>query len=197
METKQNIIADVKSPSKDAHIREGTGFSLSEIIQAGRNINVLKDLNIKIDYFRKSTHPENIEKLKSLEIPKKKRKKKNPFVKKEKKRTEFKPKTERKIVKKPVKPKAIPAKPAPKPKKKAKARPIKVEKLEKIPKPAGISLTELSGLGATTAKKFIELGVNTVEELVKENPDELATLIKGVSLDRLIKWIEEGKELMK
>ena len=48
-----------------------------------------------------------LEKLKSIEGPKKKGKKKNPFVKKEKKRTEFKPKTEKKIVKKPVKSKAI------------------------------------------------------------------------------------------
>ncbi len=197
METKQKLIADVKSPSKDGHKREGIGFSLSEIKQAERNIEMLKDLNIKIDYFRKSTHLENIEKLKTIEVPKKKGKKKDPFVKKEKKRTEFKPKTEKKIVKKPVKPKAIPEKRAPKPKKKEKPRPIKVGKLEKIPKPAGIPLTELSGLGAATAKKFNELGVNTVEDLVKEIPDELAALIKGVSSERLIKWIEEGKTLIK
>ncbi|MFW9819925.1 MAG: helix-hairpin-helix domain-containing protein [Candidatus Thorarchaeota archaeon] len=190
METKQKIIANVRSPSKDANIREGTGFSLSEIKQAGRDLNILKKMNIKIDYFRKSTHPENIEKLKSIEIPKKKGKKKDPFVKKEKKRTEFKPKKEKKIVKKPVKP-------AQKPKKKEKIKPIKAEKLEKVPKPAGIPLTELSGLGAATAKKFIELGVNNVEDLIKENPDELASLIKGVSLDRLMKWIEEGKALIK
>ncbi len=197
METKQKIIADVRSPSKDAHIRKGSGFSLSEIKQAGKNLEILKELNIKIDYFRKSTHLENVEKLKSIEGQKKKGKKKDAFVKKEKKRTEFKPKTEKKIVKKPVKPKAIPAKPAPKPKKKEKVKPIKLEKLEKIPKPAGIPLTELSGLGAATAKKFIELGVNTVEELLKENPDELGSLIKGVSSDRITKWIEEGKDLIK
>lgn len=194
METKQKILADVKSPSKDAHIRKGSGFSLSEIKQAGKNLEILKELNIKIDYFRKSTHLENVEKLKSIEGPKKKGKKKDAFVKKEKKRTEFKPKTEKKIVKKPVKLKAIPARPAPKPKKKEKIKPTK---LEKLPKPAGIPLTELSGLGAATAKKFIELGVNNVEELVKENPDELASLIKGVSSDRLTKWIEEGKDLIK
>jgi predicted flap endonuclease-1-like 5' DNA nuclease len=197
METKQKIIANVKSPSKDAHIREGTGFSFSEIKQAGKNLAILKELNIKIDYFRKSTHQENIDKLKTLEIPKKKVKKKEPFVKKEKKRTEFKPKTGKKAVKKPIKPKETLAKPTPKPKKKEKVKAIKEEKLEKIPEPTGIPLTDLSGLGAATAKKFIELGVNTVEDLVKENADELASIITGVSLERLIKWIEEGKTLLK
>jgi hypothetical protein len=197
METKQKIIANVKSPSKNAHKREGNGFSLSEIKQAGRNLDILKQMDIKIDYYRKSTHQENIEKLKSIEISKKKGKKREPFVKKEKKKTEFKPKAEKKIVKKPVKPKVTPPKPTPKPKKKEKAKAVKVEKLEKIPKPTGVPLTDLPGLGAATAKKFIELGVNTVEDLIKEEPDELAALIKGVSLERLLKWIEEGKALIK
>ncbi|MFX0020853.1 MAG: helix-hairpin-helix domain-containing protein [Candidatus Hermodarchaeota archaeon] len=197
METKQKIIAEVKSPSKDAHPREGIGFSLGEIKQAGKDINILKQLNIKIDYFRKSVHSENIAKLKLIEVPKKKGKKRDPFVKKEKKRTEFKPITEKKIIKKPIKPKVTAPKPTPKPKKKEKVKPIKEEKLVKIPKPAGIPLTELSGLGAATAKKFIELGVNTVEDLLRENLDELATLIKGVSSERITKWLEEGKELIK
>jgi hypothetical protein len=52
-------------------------------------------------------------------------------------------------------------------------------------------------LGAATAKKFIELGVDTVETLCKEDPEELAQLIKGVSAERLKKWIEEGKEIIK
>jgi nucleotidyltransferase/DNA polymerase involved in DNA repair len=94
-----------------------------------------------------------------------------------------------------IKPKAPPVKPVPTPKKKEKVKPIKVEKAPI--KPEGIPLTELSGLGAATAKKFIELGVNNIEELVKEDIDELILLIKGVSLERLKKWIEEGKELLK
>ena len=76
-------------------------------------------------------------------------------------------------------------------------KPVKAEKIEKAPvKPIGIPLTELSGLGAATANKLIELGVNNIEDLVKENPSELAPLISGVSLERLTKWIEEGKELI-
>ncbi|MFW9829726.1 MAG: helix-hairpin-helix domain-containing protein [Candidatus Thorarchaeota archaeon] len=192
METKQKITAKVKSPSKDARLREGKGFSLNEIGKAGKSIELLKDLNIKIDFFRKSIHPENIELLNVLEIPKKKGKKREPFVKKEKKRTPFKSE-----VKKLTKLKA----PLKKPIVKEKLKPIKKEKVvkKKIEKKEGkaLELTDLSGLGEATAKKFIELGVNNIEDLVKENPEELATLIKGVSLERLVKWIEEAKSLVK
>jgi predicted flap endonuclease-1-like 5' DNA nuclease len=193
MERKQKYIAIVKSPAKDGHIRKGKGFSLKEIKEAGKTIELLKKLNIQIDFFRKSTLPENIEKLKSIDLPKEKRKKREPFVKKEKKRTPFKVKAER--------PKVVPAKKiAVTPKKPViKPKPIKKEKVKKekvIIEAKGTPLTQLAGLGAATAKKFIELGVNNIEELCKENPEELATLIKGVSEERLTKWIEEAKELI-
>ena len=197
MESKQKITAYVKSPAKDAHIREGKGFSLSEIREAGKRIESLRTLKINIDYFRKSTHPENVEKLKSIKETDKKRKKKRTFIKKEKKRTAFKPKTEEPtvtieevkeetLVKKGVKAKK-------KPVKKEKPKVAKIEKEEKT----GIPLIDLKGLGATTAKKFADLGVNTVEDLCKEKPEELAPLIKGVSVEKLKKYIEEGKELLK
>jgi len=202
MESKEKLIAIVKSPSKDAHLRGSEGFSLNEIKQAGITVKLLKDLNIKIDYFRKSVYTENIEKLKKIEVPKKKGKKREPFVKKEKKKTPFNPKKEkprvkpRKIIEKAAK--KAPVKPAPKKPKAIKKKEVKPEKIEKEKiEEKGIPLTELSGLGATTAKKFVELGVNNVEELCKENPDELAALIKGVSVSRLKKWIEEGKEIIK
>jgi len=129
------------------------------------------------------------------------RKKKKPFVKKEKKRTPFKPKE----IKKKAKSKISPAKSVSKPIKKEKVKPTKkekaiiskVEKEEIVPiQSKGKPLTDLSGLGATTAKKFNELGVNTIEALCEENPEELAQLIKGVSEDRIKKWIDEGKELI-
>lgn len=199
MDNKIELIASVKSPARESFLREGKGYSLKEIEDAGRDISQLKELKIKIDYFRKSSHPENIEKLKTLKVPKKKEKIRSPFVKKEKKRTEFKPKKEK--VK--VEPKEIiietPEKPAVKKKtgkvKKEKIKPVKEEKVKIEEK--GSPLTELSGLGAATAKKFAELGVETIEDLIKENPEELTPLIKGVSLERIEKWIEEGKELIK
>lgn len=199
MKSKTEIIATVKSPAKGSNLRQGVGFSLKEIKESGRHINQLKDLRINIDYFRTSAHPENIEILKNLKIPKKERRKRKPFIQKEKRRTPFKPKKEKpKVVPKKVIKKA-PKKPVVKeklkPVKKEKVKPVKAEKIKIEEK--GTPLTDLPGLGAATAKKFIELGVNTIEELCKESPDELATLIKGVSVDRLKNWIEEGKEIIK
>lgn len=196
MEIKPKYIAMVKTPAKDAHLREGNGFSLKEIEESGKNIALLKQLNIKIDYFRKSSYQENIKKLNSIELPKKKGKKREPFVKKEKKRTPFKPEAEKVKVKRPKKPKAPPKKPT----MKEKPKTIKEEKVKKekvIVEVKGTPLTELSGLGTTTAEKFIELGVNNLEELCKENAEELALLIKGVSEERLKKWIDDAKELIK
>ena len=73
----------------------------------------------------------------------------------------------------------------------------KVEKKAKVKtEEKGTPLTSLSGLGSTTAKKFMEVGVNSVEELIEEKPEELILLISGVSEERLKKWIDEGKILL-
>jgi len=200
MENNSQVEATVISPAKDAHIRKGSGFSLTEIKEAGKSLIDINELNINIDYFRKSTHQENVQKLQNLKLEKKKSKKREPFVKKEKKRTPFKPKKAR-VKKAPIK------KVAPKPKKpkpKVTELPVKKEKVkiktatlkEGEEKPAGIPLTTLSGLGPTTAEKFIELGVSNIKDLIDENPDELAALIKGVSSDRIKKWIEEALNLI-
>jgi predicted flap endonuclease-1-like 5' DNA nuclease len=199
MEDSKNIVAMVISPAKDAHHRNGKGFSLSEIKEAGKIVNLLRELNISIDFFRKSKHEANVEELKKLKTTSKKRKKKNPYEFKEKKRTPFKPKVE-----KPKKKSAKVVKTTPKPKAVKKAPAPKKEKVKKEPKPAKIDvstddttkLTSLSGLGPATAKKFEELGVSCVEELVNEDSAELATLIKGVSEERIKNWIVECKELL-
>ena len=192
MENNRQIISIVKSPSKSRKERKGSGFSLPEIKKAGKSIEEIKILKIKIDYFRKSIHDENIEKLKNLKKLPKKEKPRTPFVQKEKKRTEFKPKitkikktTPKRVIKKEkVIPKEKPTKP-------------EIEIIERATEPIeGIPLTELTGLGPTTAKKFNELGVNTIEDLVQEDPIELATLVKGVSEDRINKWIEEANAIL-
>ena len=202
MEKKQSLapIPIIKSPARDAHLREGSGFSLLEIKSAGYELQTFKNLGIKIDYLRKSAHKKNIETLKSLKVPERKQKKREPFVAKEKKRTPFKPKT--------MKPKK---KAAPVIKKekievvqpKIKKEKIKVEKPRQMKEKGEIiqakeamPLTELQGLGPATAKKLNELGVESVEDLIKEDPEELATLVKGCTEERLKKWIEEGKQLM-
>ena len=189
----------VISPAKDAHMRKAKGFSLGEIHEAGKTVELLRKLNVDVDYFRKSKHESNIKELRKLKDTSKKVKKKKPFVAKEKKRTPFKPevsKPKKKAVKKVVaeKPAKI-AKKAPAPKKervKKEPKPVKKE----LPKAETTKLTSLSGLGPATSKKFEELGVSCVEELVKEDPAELASLIKGVSEERIRFWISECKELL-
>ena len=200
MENNKQVEATVTSPAKDAHIRKGSGFSLTEIKEAGKSLRDINELNINIDYFRKSTHQENVQKLQNLKLEKKKSKKREPFVKKERKRTPYKPKKAivkkapvKKVAPKPKKPKAkVTELPTKKEKVKVKTAPLKVAK----EKPTGIPLTNLSGLGPATAEKFIQLGVSNIKDLISENPDELAALIKGVSSDRIRKWIEEALSLI-
>jgi len=200
MENNKQVEATVISPARDAHIRKGSGFSLTELKEAGKSLKDISELKISIDYFRKTTHQENVQKLQNLKSEKNKSKKREPFVKKEKKRTPFKPK--KATVKK-----ALIKKVAPKPKKpkpKVTELPTKKEKVKvKIAPPkvakeitTGIPLTNLSGLGPATADKFIQLGVSSAKDLIDENPDELAALIKGVSSERIKKWIEEALSLI-
>ncbi|TFG08252.1 MAG: hypothetical protein EU539_02925 [Promethearchaeota archaeon] len=235
-ETKiQKPIPLVKSPSKDKHLRKGKGFSLGEIKKAGKNVPLLKEFNIQIDYFRRSVRDENVEKLKKLKLPEKKKKKRAPFVRKEKrirvrtKPAEKKPKPKKKEEKPPkekvkapkkekVKPKKkgippikeevkkpVEAKPAPEPEKKEEALEPAEEPpiIEKKPKKKarkekkGTPLTELDGLGPATESKFKEMGVNNIEELLEEDPEELGTLISGVTAERVNNWIKEAKELLK
>lgn len=212
--TVKKTIATVKSPSKEGHIREGNGFSLTEIKAAGKTIAFLKELNIKIDYFRKSTHEWNIEQLKALKPLKKKEKKKKPYspkeerVKARRKRVVKKkkiPKEKIEIapeIKKEDKVQPIPKKTIIEPKvktpPKTKLAPATKAKSKPAPKPEEIEnpLTNLSGLGSATAKKFKDLGINSVEGLIEEDPEELAMLLSGVSADRIKKWVQEGKELL-
>lgn len=46
--------------------REGRGFSLKELEEAGISPNIAKRLKIPIDRRRKSSHKENVEKLKEI-----------------------------------------------------------------------------------------------------------------------------------
>lgn len=215
-------IAEVKSPSREGHLRDGNGFSLAEIKAAGKTIALLKELNVNIDYFRKSMHEWNIEQIKALNPPKKKLKKKRPYLPKEerikarrKAKRKVKPKEEMailpeieglEIVPGAVEPESIIEKKAAKtkPTPVAKAKAARVAKATAKPtltktiiaKEKEIPLTKLSGLGATTSKKFKELGVNSIQELLKEDAEELSMLISGVSPERIKKWIQEGKELL-
>ncbi|MBA7568486.1 hypothetical protein ES708_10215 [subsurface metagenome] len=84
MVNNKNTVAVVISPAKAAHKREAKGFSLSEIKEAGKTPELLRALNISVDYFRRSKHELNVEQLKKLKPVSKKVKKKKPYVLKEK-----------------------------------------------------------------------------------------------------------------
>ncbi|MHA1625550.1 MAG: helix-hairpin-helix domain-containing protein [Promethearchaeota archaeon] len=191
MESKEALKSVVKSPARDAHLKVGKGFSLSEIEASGHSLEVIKKLNVKIDYFRKSSHVNNVNLLKSIKITASKDKKREPFIQKEKKRTPFKPKTKKKR-KKPTPATKSEVKPKEKPKKEIKKKPTKTKPIETDNTP----LIKLSGLGPTTSSKFNDIGVTCVEDLLKEKPEELALIIKGCSEEKIKKWIEEGKELI-
>ena len=92
MENNKKIVAMVVSPAKDAHLRKAKGFSLGEIKEAGKSVELLRKLNINIDFFRKSKNGTNIKELKKVKDIGKKVKQKKPYKAKEKKRTPFKPK---------------------------------------------------------------------------------------------------------
>lgn len=198
MESDKSINAFVPSPAKDAHKRIAKGFSLLEIKESGYSIKDLKKANIHIDYFRRSKHEFNIAELKKLKIDKKPTKHREAFKPKERKTTPYKPKIEKPA----AKPKPIEEKE--KPKAKAKPTPTKKEKVKPVKKPISkpvqkdkTPLTNLSGLGPATAAKFEQIGVACAEDLLNENPEELASLIKGVSEERIIKWKQECEELLK
>ncbi len=202
-------IAEVKTPEKTPHLKNASGFSLTEIRQAEQTIDTLKKLNVRIDYFRKSSYDENVNKLKELKAPIPKGKKREPFVKREKKsKKSFKGVKEEKVVEKAeVKKPAAKKKAAPKKKAETQEKPeavkkLKAEPVEKIEPKAkkeaaeGIPLTQLPGLGMTTAKKFENLGVTTVQELIEEDASELSQLIKGCSEVKIETWQKQGKDLL-
>ncbi|MFO8017690.1 MAG: ribosomal protein L13e [Promethearchaeia archaeon] len=60
-----------------------------------------------------------------------------------------------------------------------------------------VDLTELDGLGSATDEKLKLVGVNSVQGILREDPEELAAIVKGASAESIKKWQEEGKELVK
>lgn len=95
--------------------RKGRGFSEAEIKEAGLTIAMARKLKVAVDTRRKSAHDFNIEELKKLKVPEKKRKAKKAVKA---------PKAEKK-------PKA-----AKKPAAKAKAKPAKAAPKKAVKKPA-------------------------------------------------------------
>ncbi|MGD2250289.1 MAG: ribosomal protein L13e [Candidatus Methanofastidiosia archaeon] len=169
---------------KENGLRPGRGFSLSEVEEAGFNVNQVRKLGVYVDPRRRTQHDFNVENLKTLieerqkeleaekeklEIEKEKPKK--PKEKKEKKKKE-KPKKpkEKKEKEKPKKPKEKEEKEKPKKPKEPKEKPAKKE--------AKTLLTEVKGIGKKRADAFKAAGITYAEDLAEVDTTELAEKTK-------------------
>ncbi len=151
-------------------------------------------------------HNENVEILQTLKEPKKKGKPRKPFTPKEKKIKSKPFKIKKKMMPTKVE---KPSEKAPAKKKPVKKEVVKKETIKKpiVKKPKAkaeieapsdeLLITKLNGMGPATAKKFEEIGVTTIKQLIGEDPTELSMLVKGASEERIKRWVEEGKKLLK
>jgi len=58
------------------------------------------------------------------------------------------------------------------------------------------SLIDVKGIGAGTAKNLIKVGVDSVEELVSSDPEQVASKISGVSPKMVVEWQTSAKALL-
>ena len=161
---------------KQADLRPGKGFSLSEIQKSGLTILQARKLGLYVDPRRKTLHEFNVKalevfikerqkQLKEAEVEEpvkeeKKRKKEKKKEKKEKKKVEEKPK-EKKVKK------------------------VTPEKEEKVTK----DVTEIKGVGKKKAEELKAAGISTVGDLMKADTEELAAATSFTA-----EYIEKLKE---
>ena len=60
-----------------------------------------------------------------------------------------------------------------------------------------IPLINVKGIGAGTAENLEEHGITSIENLIKSDPEEIASKISGVSSKKVIEWQTSAKELIK
>jgi len=58
------------------------------------------------------------------------------------------------------------------------------------------SLIDVKGIGAGTAKNLFKVGVDSVEELVSSDPEQVASKISGVSPKMVVEWQTSAKALL-
>lgn len=165
--------------------REGRGFSIGELNEAGLPTIKAKKMGFVVDKRRRTVYPKNVELLrrKSKEIEEEMEKKaraRRITKRKEAPKTRGKPKRA-------GKPKAEKVKKAPKKKKVAKKKPAKEK--EKI-----IPLTDVKGLGPKRAEKLHETGVKSANDLIKADLVKVAEET-GISTKILERYVSEAKKL--
>lgn len=71
----------------------------------------------------------------------------------------------------------------------------KVKEAERVASvEGGTPLTVLKGLGAKTAEKLKEVGIESVEDLAEEDAEALSKAT-GISVSKLASWIDEAKKI--
>ena len=60
----------------------------------------------------------------------------------------------------------------------------------------GPSLVEVKGIGNGMASNLASNGINSVEELISSNPEEISSKISGVSSKMILDWQENAKALL-
>ncbi len=58
------------------------------------------------------------------------------------------------------------------------------------------SLVEVKGIGEGTAKNLEKSGIQSVEDLIKSDPESLASKISGVSTKKVVEWQSDAKALL-
>ncbi|MCK4381942.1 MAG: DNA repair and recombination protein RadA [Candidatus Lokiarchaeota archaeon] len=58
------------------------------------------------------------------------------------------------------------------------------------------SLVEVKGIGEGTAKSLVKSGIQSVEDLIKSDPESLASKISGVSSKKVVEWQVDAKALL-
>ncbi len=58
------------------------------------------------------------------------------------------------------------------------------------------SLIDVKGIGNGTAKNLIKVGVGSVKELVRSDPEKVASEINGVSSKMVLEWQTSAKTLL-
>ena len=58
------------------------------------------------------------------------------------------------------------------------------------------SLVEVKGIGEGTAKNLVKSGIQSIEDLIKSDPESLASKISGVSSKKVVEWQSDAKALL-
>ena len=72
---------------------------------------------------------------------------------------------------------------------------VEITETDPPPPPPDPELTDIDGIGAKTAAKLADLGIDSLRGLVRANTQEVADALEGVSTETVSKWQAAAEEL--